>query len=311
MTTKRAAAQDLINRVRTLRLAGQADDAEALREEAEAAVKATAPRDRKALGEELADAFTVESSASTALAIASYHEVEGIDPIVNAAVRRVRDAVDAGLKAADMARSIAEDLLEARLKMRTKEGLPDVVAERKFTKDIAHDTFVKAREGVTESDVHRWATHKSLAKAVRNRMSDVVVARLQSLDEHPENFPADALAQAKAAFPKLSNTEAVYALYEAKGTKLPRKGRTQLAREDAQRRAALVKAAMAGELTSSDDEEPDEEELARDMAALERVERGFLRTTRRAASLTNDQRNALKARINEMITNLAAAAAGL
>jgi hypothetical protein len=261
------------------------------------------------MAEGLEEAYAVEPAG--ALAIRSYHDVEGVDEVVNATVKRVKKAVNAGLAAADMARQIAEDLLEARLKMRTTEGLPDVVATRKFTKDIARDTFLEARKGVTEEDVHRWATYQSLAKAVRNRMSDVVVDRLRSLDENPENFPAEALALAKERFPDLSNTEAVYALYEAHDIKLPRKGRTELAREDARRRAELVRKATAGELTADDTDVDEEEELARDMAAIERVERGFIATTKRAASLSPDQRGALKARINEVIANLAAAAANL
>lgn len=309
MPTNKALAQELIERVRTLRLAGQTGEADSLRADAEAAVKACAPRDRKAMAAELEEAFTVEPAGP--LVISSYHEVEGVDDVVAATIKRVKKAVNAGLTAADMARQIAEDLLEARLKMRTTGGLPDVVAVRKYTKDIARDTFLEARKGVTEEDVHRWATHQSLAKAVRNRMSDVVVDRLKSLDEHPENFPAEALALAKERFPKLSNTEAVYALYEEHGTMLPRKGRTELAREDARRKAALIAKATAGQLTTGDDDADDEEELARDMAAIERVERGFIATTKRAASLSPDQRGALKARINEAITNLADAAANL
>jgi hypothetical protein len=295
--------------VSALRLAGQISEAEALYEDAEAAVQACAPRDRKPMATALEEAYAVEPAGT--LVISSYHDVAGVDEVVNATVKRVKKAVNAGLAAADMARQIAEDLLEARLKMRTTDGLPDVVAIRKYTKDIARDTFLEARKGVTEEDVHRWATHQSLAKAVRNRMSDVVVDRLKSLDDHPENFPAETLAQAKEAFPKLGNTEAIYALYEAHDIKLPRKGRTELAREDARRRAELVRKATAGELTADDTDVDEEEELARDMAAIERVERGFIATTKRAASLSDEQRGALKARINQTIATLAAAAANL
>lgn len=314
MATKKQAAQDLIGRVTALRLAGQFADAEALRDEAEAAVKACAPRDRKAMKEELVTAFTteppVQEEPSTEVAIKSWHDVDGVEDDVKTGVRQVRKAVDAGLKTADMARQVAHTLLDARLKMRNVAGLPDLVAERKFTKDIARDLFREARKGVTEEDVHRWDTHQSLAKAVRNRMSDALVEFLRGLEDDPE--------RAQELFPMLefpddvSATEVVYEAYAEAGTHLPRKGRTELAREDARRKRELVAKAIAGELPSGAGEDlNEEEELARDIAALERVEKNFLDTTQRAEKLTDEARGALKARINQMIVNLSAAAAKL
>ncbi|MFF8473871.1 hypothetical protein [Streptomyces sp. NPDC015414] len=309
MPTRKAAAQELIDRITALRTAGKVNEAEALYEDAEAAVYACAPRDRKAMTVALEVAFNVKPARSAEVAIQSYHDVQGVDAVVTKGVRQVRRAVDAGLKAADMARQVAETLLEARLKMPNQDtGLPDIVAQRKFTKNIAHDLFVEARKGVTEEDVHRWATHQSLAKAVRNRMSDVMVDFLKSLDEDPD--------RARAIFPTIdfkegqSATEAVYGAYAAKGVNLPRKGRTELAREDARRRADLVRQAVAGELPAGEAAD-EEEELARDLAALERVERGFLETTKRAASLAPEARASLKQRINQMIVDLSAAAAQL
>jgi hypothetical protein len=311
-TTKKQHAQELIERVSDLRSANNFEGSDALRPEAEAAIAACRPQDRDALAAALQHVFDtmpapVEPPGSE-LAIRSWHDVEGVDEVVSDGVRQVRKAVNAGLKAADMARQIAATLLNARLRMRNFADLPDIVASRKYTKDIAHDMFLEARKGVTEEDVHRWATHKSLAKAVRNRMSDVIVDYLRSLDENPDAFPA--MDKARAAFPKLSPTEAVYALYEREGTSLPRKGRTELAREDARRKAEILKQLQAG--TYKEDEAEDaQEELEKDLAALERVERGFLVQAERAATLTPEARGQVKARINEIIANLAAAAARL
>jgi hypothetical protein len=309
--TKKSDAQDLITRITTLRLDGDYEGAEALREEAEAAVKACAPKDRKALAAELEDAFLMVSQAEeelvAELAISSYHEVEGVDGLVQEAVGHVLHAVDEGLKTADMARTIATTLLEARLMMSNKHGLADVTALSKYTKNIAHDTFVKAREGVTAEDVDRWTTHQSLAKAVRNRMSDVVVERLRSLDEKPENFPEETMAKARAQYPDLSPREAVYTLYASVGIDLPRKGRTELAREDARRRAALVEAAKRGELPAGDDAE----DAAADIEAVERLEASFTRLAHRAEKLPAEERGKVKARINAVIATLAAEAAKL
>ncbi|MFM9712579.1 hypothetical protein [Streptomyces galilaeus] len=309
--TKRDAAQALIDQIRELRLSGEDDEVEALHAEAEALIRGCRPQDRPALSAALEDAFTTVAErppVGAEVSIRSYHDVEGVDDLQRAGVRQIRAAVKAGMSAATMSTKIAETLLEARLKMVNKAGLPDVIAERKFTKNIAHDAFVQARAGVTEEDVDRWATHQSLAKSVRNRMSDVVVDRLKSLDENPENFPAYAMDKARAAYPDLSPTEAVYALYESAGTRLPRKGRTELAREDARRRAELVRQAVAGQLTAGESADDD---LARELADIERVEQGILETTKRVNHLTPEQRSELKARINQTIANLAAAAASL
>lgn len=307
--TKKSDAQDLITRITTLRLDGDYEAADALREDAEAAVKACAPKDRKALAAELKDAFLMVSQGETptVVALTSYHEVEGVDALVDETVEAVRQAVDEGLKAADMARTIAASLLEARLKMPNKHGLADVTALSKYTKNIAHDAFVKAREGVTAEDVDRWATHESLAKAVRNRMSDVVVERLRSLDDKPESFPEATMEKARAQFPDLSPMEAVYALYASVGIDLPRKGRTELAREDARRRAALVEAAKRGELPAGDDAE----DAAADIEAVERLEASFTRLAHRAEKLPDEERGKVKARINAVIATLAAEAAKL
>ena len=306
MATKKEAAQDLIDRVRQLRLAGQVGDAEALREEAEAAVKACSSRDRKAMAAALEEAFSAEPEPSKEVAIRPWNEVAGVPELVDKAVHQARDAVEAGLKTADMARQIAETLLQARLRMRNKANLPDIIASSKLTKNIAHDMFIKAREGVTEEDVDRWSTHESLAKAVRNRMSDVVVDFMRSLDDDPDLFPAEAMALARAAHPDKSPMEAVYALYQDHGFSIPRKGRTEIAREQARLKARRLK-----ELEASGQASEDEEDLAADIQVLERMERSFDRLTSRAQKLPDDERGALKAKINEVITTLAAKAASL
>lgn len=310
--TKRETAQDLIDRVKALRLAGQTDDAEALREEAEAAVKACAPKDRKALTQDLEEAYKLEPATSAEVAITSYAEVAGVTELVDKGVTQAREAVDAGLKAADMAQVIATTLLDARLKMPNKAGLPDIIGSSKHTKNIAHDMFVRAREGVSEEDVDRWATHKSLAKAVRNRMSDVVVAFLRGLDDDQERarelFPSAVIAVDQGAFGSV--TEAVYALYEGAGFRLPRRGRTEIAREEARKKSERLRALEAGQTPAQEDME-DEEELAADMQALERMEKSFIRLTVRARKLEPSERAALKARINEAIVSLSAQAANL
>lgn len=309
--TKKQAAQEIIEAISILRLAGDTEAADARMDEAREAIQACRPQDRKALEADLAHVIETtpqEAPSGAELAISSYHEVEGVDALVDEGAKAVKSAVAAGMKAADMARTIAETLLEARLKMPNKHGLADITALSKHTKNIAHDTFVKARKGVTEEDVERWATHQSLAKAVRNRMSDVLVDRLRALDGHPERFPAETVERARAAFPDLSTMEAIYALYAKYGINLPRKGRTELAREDARRRAELIRKATAGELEAGEGEGSDADT---DLAAVERLEKSFTTLAHRAAGRPDAERAKVKARINAVIATLAAEAAKL
>ncbi|WP_330478669.1 hypothetical protein OG301_26690 [Streptomyces platensis] len=303
--TKKQGAQDVIDQIPPLMADGERAKAEALAREAQERIQACRPQDRDALNEALVEALAAPVSGA-GVELASYHDVAGVDELVDQGVAQARKAVDQGMKTADMARTIAETLMEARLKMPNRHSLPDIVADTKFTKNIAHDMFVKAREGVTEEDVDRWATHQSLAKAVRNRMSDVLVARLRSLDENPDAFPADAMTKAQTKFPKLSPTEAVYALYEAAGVKVPRKGRTELAREEARRRAKELEAARQRETPPGE-----VSDVAAELAAVEKLEASMVQYAHRAEKLPKRDRAKVKARINAVISTLAAEAAKL
>jgi hypothetical protein len=303
--TNRQKAQEVIDRIPPLMANGATAKARDVAQEAQSYIQACRPQDRDALNEALAEALATPVPGAV-VELKSYHDVEGVDALVQQAIGHVLNAVDEGLKTADMARTIAETLLEARLKMPNKHGLPDIVADTKFTKNIAHDMFVKAREGITEEDVDRWATHQSLAKAVRNRMSDVLVARLRSLDDDPDAFPADAMAKAQAKFPKLSWTEAVYALYAEAGIDLPRKGRTELAREDARRKAKELEAARSGTVPSDD-----VTDVAAELEAVEKLERSMVQYAHRAEKLPKADRAKVKARINATIATLAVEAAKL
>jgi hypothetical protein len=303
--TNRQKAQEVIDRIPPLMANGATAKARDVAQEAQSYILACRPQDRDALNTALAEALATPVPGA-GVELKSYHDVEGVDALVDQGVSQARKAVDQGLKTADMARTIADTLLEARLKMPNKHGLPDIVADTKFTKNIAHDMFVKAREGVTEEDVDRWATHQSLAKAVRNRMSDVLVARLRSLDEKPENFPLTAVAKAQKKFPGMSPTEAVYALYAEAGIDLPRKGRTELAREDARRKAKELEAARSGTAPSDD-----VTDVAAELEAVEKLERSMVQYAHRAEKLPKADRAKVKARINATIATLAVEAAKL
>lgn len=301
--TNKQAAQDLIHRVADLLREGATKQAQYEARRATAAIQTCRPQDREALNEALAEAL-VTHGPSAGVTLRPYSEVAGVPALVDKGVDMYRQAVNDDVRPADAAWSIAELQIDARLLMLNKHGLADVIADSKHTKDITRDMVARSREGVDA------AKHKSLARSVRNRLTDVVVSRLRALDDNPGSFPAATMERARGAFPALSPTEAVYALYDSVGVSLPRVGRTELARDDARRRADLVRQATAGEVEDSD-EDADVHDVASDLEAVERLEASLIRYAQRAEGLPDADRARVKARLNAVIASLAVEAAKL
>lgn len=242
------------------------------------------------------------AKSATGLAVTSLEELDAptrhdVEELQLAGVQRIREGVEQGLKLGDYARQVAEILLDTRLRMRNRAGLPDLLGSSKLTKNLAHEMYAQAAKDVSEDDEDRIAAHRSVAKAVRNRMSDVLVTYLRALDDN-HSEAQNYFGRALASYPDESPTEAVYKLYEAEGFKLPRRSRTEAQSALNRQRAALVSPSTPATL---DDE----------YAELDRVQTTFTGVVSRASSLTAKERSGLKSRIQETITTLAAEAAKL
>ncbi|QAX95011.1 hypothetical protein SEA_SEBASTISAURUS_23 [Streptomyces phage Sebastisaurus] len=243
--------------------------ADALKAEAEGKIRQLPTNKRTALRKAVTDAHkkavakpepepapAAPAPASTAIVRQAEDpmEIEGIPDLVKQSVKAFKDGVKYGLKLSEVGETVARTMLEMRLKITNPEsGLPDLTAERKTTKNAAGKVYETAREGVAETDTKTKDAHDALAKAVQNKMGDVLVSWLRDFSSSPN--PDEALETARLYFPEAAKlvedgraliaegeaqegdedvytdlTEAIYAVYEHAGTPLPRYGRTEIQR---------------------------------------------------------------------------------
>lgn len=181
-------------------------------------------------------------------------EIEGIPDLVKQSVKSFKDGVKYGLKLSEVGETVARTMLEMRLKITNPDnGLPDLTAERKTTKNAAGKVYELAREGVAKTDTKTNDAHDALQKAVQNKMGDVLVGWLRDFSSSPNMD--EALETARLYFPEAAKlvedgrkmiaegeaaegdedvytdlTEAIYAVYKHGGVDLPRYGRTEIQR---------------------------------------------------------------------------------
>lgn len=304
-----------------------------------AAVKATK---RKELREAAATPIAAPDASS-------YEQFEGAKERVADIAKVAREAVEAGRKVGTLADQVSSGMLELRLSIiNPATGLPDLMADSKYTKNAASAVYAAVESQIDAEDDDRLEALERLQAAVRGRSSTTVSRWLRALDEFPaddesqearagllrEHFPA--VADAIADDPETSATEAVYALYSAKGVELPRKGRAEIQRE--KRRAAKVLEMQAALAEAKEDGEEDKaeelgakiQELSADLPAelltkpeapeTTPQERKFERIDRQQEALgkilktrpkTTDEKNDLAARIEALVGWLSAEAASL
>ncbi|MBJ6623625.1 hypothetical protein [Streptomyces sp. DHE17-7] len=192
-----------------------------------------------------------------------FNEIAGVPELVEGGVKLFNEGLDLGLKLGNVGEKVAHTMLAIRTKITNPEtGLPDLMADRKTTKNAASAVYAKALESIADDDVARKDAHGSLVRATQNKASDVLVdwlrsfdgpERLTSIDVLRDLFPE--VAERAAEDDSLTLSEEIYSLYSAKGVELPRYGRTELARYDrrvkaiesaAKEREALVESDVPG-----------------------------------------------------------------
>lgn len=302
-----------------------------------AGVKATK---RKALRE----------AASTPVAapeVSGYEQFEGVGDHMDAAKDTARKAVEAGKKVGALALDVSRSLLEIRLRIaHPKTGLPDLSADSKFTKNAAADMYAAVREEIDPEDQDRLDAFESLKRSVQERTIGTTVEWLRALDGFADDSDSQTarvellgqyfpdVADAVAADPTVSATEAVYDLYASKGMELPRKSLAEIARD---RRAAAKARTLRAELEAAQDSGEDEraEEIVAQLRPLEEAvpaellapapertpqEKAFARIDKTQEGLTKllnrkpktpDERNDLAARLEALSGWVAAQAAEL
>ncbi|MFD7257810.1 hypothetical protein [Streptomyces sp. NPDC059874] len=196
-----------------------------------------------------------------------FNEIEGVPDLVAEAKEKFTAGIALGVKTAGVAEEVASVIINMRSKITNPDtGLPDLLSDRKTTKNAAAEIYNAVRKGVDDDDMRAVAAYDSVARSVRNKMTDVFVDWVramdtpESYDAFKELFPAAAemveksaeTATAMANDPDvaeedvptpLSPSEALHKLYASKGVKLPERGRTEIERERKQI-AALNKARL-------------------------------------------------------------------
>lgn len=248
-----------IERIRTLSIAGEADAAAALFNDTETLISGVVKADgkadtakRKKYRADAAEArkaqppVTPSSEVATvadAAIIDDYHSLPKAVELVSMGADKVREGISAGLKVSSMAREVASIMMDIRLSIHTKQGLPDLKATRQATRDSHSDIYDNALASMDIDPGQRELVLKTMRRGVNYQMSDVLVRWVEALDNSPEAY-AELFGPLAAKYPDLSPTEAVRTHYN-----ISDKSEIDKAREREQEKAAL--AAKAKELEAA------------------------------------------------------------
>lgn len=214
-------------------------------------------------------------------------EIEGVPQLMAEAVKKAREGVELGVQMGSVSENVARIILNiASLVPNPDTGLPDIMKERKTTKNASAKIYAAARKDVAESDVQRTKLHDSLVKSVQNRNADVLIEWLNAMDS-PESWDAFAALYPQAAERVVNAREAgaedeftqpsvaIRALYEEKGVELPERGRKEIERERTRAKRyvkAMAELEAAKDRKEDDIDDLDETELTELNSKIEKLE---------------------------------------
>ncbi|MBA9050794.1 MULTISPECIES: hypothetical protein [Streptomyces] len=118
--------------------------------------------------------------------------VEGLDEIVENAAQRAAEGIKSEVDAQTTARTLAEAILDGRIRIFNKKGMPDLKGTRQESKDLATAIYKRAfeilhAEGYNSGGkVDPETAEKALKKKVQYQMTGVLPAFLRALDDSPE-----------------------------------------------------------------------------------------------------------------------------
>jgi hypothetical protein len=242
-----------------------------------------------------------------------YTLTEGVKELVDAGAAKVHEGVMLHVKTAQTARSIAGMLLDARRRIVTKEGVPDLKATTQASRNASSDMYGAAETRLAEESGdadHAKDLVKRLGQAVRNQMSDVLVEYIKELDtDGAKEEWAQHYGKVAAAHPELTPSEAVFKFYGIN----PVSRRELAAARQAERsgRLAELEAAAKG----GDEEAEAEAEELRAETVTERIAGDMRRAeaainaavkAAKAADLSAEDKLALKTKAAELMALVAA-----
>jgi hypothetical protein len=268
------------------------------------------------------------STAVVAKASASWKDMEGgedeAQKLMAAGVERIQKGAEIGLKAADLFKEVANVIFEGRLRLKNKQGLPDITAKSQGARDLATEMFETAKANISAEQVDLLEFHASLKKGVQNRLGDVAVEFLRALATTP-------VEEAAKSFPFLEGADLlddqtpetlVRKVYADAGIQLPAQTRAEIAKADRERKALEAKASEqtgAGESEgegegegsgegAEDQHSPKENKLLTSAAKLVEDAKKLGKGT---TGLSDEVKAELKAKVDAALAELAKASAAL
>jgi hypothetical protein len=185
-----------IERMASLVEAENVDGAQELKKETDTLVAKLPARERNPLRQKMTAAVTVQEVPTPAVPAPStevatlpkdFTEIAGVNPLVDQAAAKVREAAATAYGAG---KEIARMLLDIRLNI-PKDGVPDLQADLDQSKKASTAVYTRVTEGLPAegtdeaADVIR-AGVDSVKKSAQNAMVDVRVEYLRALDHSPE-----------------------------------------------------------------------------------------------------------------------------
>jgi hypothetical protein len=185
-----------IERMASLVEADNVDGAQELKKETDTLVAKLPARERNPLRQKMTAAVTVQEAPTPAVPAPStevatlpkdFTEIAGVNPLVDQAAAKVREAAATAYGAG---KEIARMLLDIRLNI-PKDGVPDLQADLDQSKKASTAVYTRVTEGLPAegtdeaADVIR-AGVDSVKKSAQNAMVDVRVEYLRALDHSPE-----------------------------------------------------------------------------------------------------------------------------
>jgi len=118
------------------------------------------------------------------------YSIDGVRELVDLGAEKFAEGVRLHIRMKDIAVDVAKVILDQRLRIPNKDGLPDLKATSHAAKQVSRDMYTKAGElfkagGNADETEVKNAINK-LIKGVQNHMRSVINDYLLTLDENPE-----------------------------------------------------------------------------------------------------------------------------
>ncbi|MDH6123851.1 MULTISPECIES: hypothetical protein [unclassified Kitasatospora] len=309
----------LIERITAVAIAGE--DTTPLKEEAEALIKQLPTKDRTKLRAQVRKAAeskpAPEPSTEVAVTVpASYHDVEGLDELVQMGAAKVREGISSLAKGSEVAKEIGNVLLDMRRRIvNPKTELPDLRADTDMAKKASSDMFQTVEAAMKEAGNFNQEVMDSYKKSIRTQTAHIVVHYVAALDQNPDEAQ-HFFAKALERNPDMSPTEAV-----RKECKISDKSEIDKARERAQAKSALAAAKKA--LEAGEEAEMDEDEaraivdaatiapIDKAMGELSKATKAFAAALKMAGQLGEDDVALLKETMSKWLEEATVAKAKL